>query len=210
MIKMIIADSQPIFREGLRAVLAADSHIAIAGEASSGEEVVVRARELRPDVVLMDLRMSSGGGADTVARILDDRPETRVVVLTGAADDRDIFGAIAAGAAGYLLKETSAIELLAAIFTVVEGGTVLAPPVATKLVSRMSMPDMQSLTPREAEVLSLVAKGLSNAEIGRSLIIGESTVKTHLNRIFGKLDVSGRTAAVTTAMRWGLIESSAG
>ncbi|MEV1199639.1 response regulator [Microbispora rosea] len=204
MIRMIIADSHPIFREGLRAVLA-DSHIAITGEASSGDEAVVRARELRPDVVLMDLRMSSGGGADTVARILDDRPETRVVVLTGSADDRDILGAISAGVAGYLLKETSVLELLSAISTVVEGGTVLAPPVATKLVSRMSVPETQPLTPREAEILSLVAKGRSNAEIARSLIIGESTVKTHLNRIFGKLDVSDRTAAVTAALRWGLI-----
>jgi DNA-binding NarL/FixJ family response regulator len=186
-------------------MLEADPGITVVGEAGSGDEAVVRARELAPDVVLMDLRMPGGDGVSAIERILRDRPGSRVIVLTTYETDQDIVRAVEAGAAGYLLKDTSRADLLAAIAAAVGGETVLSPAVATKLVSRMRAPVAESLSRRETEVLGLVAKGLTNAEIGRGLFISETTVKTHLLRIFGKLGVSDRTAAVTTALNRGLL-----
>ncbi|WP_084960776.1 response regulator [Thermoactinospora rubra] len=205
MIRLLIVDDHPVVREGLRGMLEADPGITVVGEAASGGEAVVRARDLRPDVVLMDLRMPGGDGVSATGRILADRPQTRVIVLTTYETDQDIVRAVEAGAAGYLLKDTSTADLLAAVSAAVRGETVLSPSVATRLVSRMRAPAAESLTPRETQVLALVAKGMSNGEIGRALFISETTVKTHLLRIFGKLGVSDRTAAVTTAMDRGLL-----
>ncbi|GIH90070.1 response regulator [Planobispora siamensis] len=205
MLRLMIVDDHPVVREGLRGMLEAGPGITVVGEAASGDEAVVRARELTPDVILMDLRMPGGDGVSAISRILADRPESRVIVLTTYETDQDIVRAVEAGAAGYLLKDTSRADLLAAILAASRGETVLSPSVATKLVSRMRAPVAESLSPRETEVLSLVARGLTNAEVGRELFISETTVKTHLLRIFGKLGVSDRTAAVTTAMDRGLL-----
>jgi DNA-binding NarL/FixJ family response regulator len=201
----MIVDDHPVVREGLRGMLEADPGIIVVGEAASGDEAVVRAADLRPDVILMDLRMPNGDGVSATARILAARPESRVIVLTTYETDQDIVRAVEAGAAGYLLKDTSRADLLAAIFSAARGETVLSPSVATRLVVRMRAPASESLSPREAEVLSLVAEGLTNAEIGKTLFISEATVKTHLLRIFGKLGVSDRTAAVTAALDRGFI-----
>ncbi|RCG30884.1 DNA-binding response regulator [Sphaerisporangium album] len=205
MIRVLIVDDHPVVREGLRGMLEADPGIRVAGEAGSGEEAVTRARELTPDVILMDLRMPGGDGVSAIARIVGDRPESRVIVLTTYETDQDIVRAVEAGAAGYLLKDTTRADLVAAVFGAARGETVLSPSVATRLVTRMRAPAPESLSKRETEVLALVARGLTNAEIGRELFISEATVKTHLLRIFGKLGVSDRTAAVTTALSRGLL-----
>ncbi|MCW2882977.1 MAG: response regulator receiver protein [Sphaerisporangium sp.] len=205
MIRVLIVDDHPVVREGLRGMLDADPGISVAGEAGSGDEAVVRARELGPDVILMDLRMPGGDGVGAIARILAGRPESRVIVLTTYETDQDIVRAVEAGAAGYLMKDTSRADLIAAIFGAARGETVLSPSVATKLVTRMRAPAAESLSKRETEVLALVARGLTNAEVGKELFISETTVKTHLLRIFGKLGVSDRTAAVTTALGRGLL-----
>ncbi|MEU8383630.1 response regulator transcription factor [Streptosporangium sp. NPDC048865] len=205
MLRVMIVDDHPVVREGLRGMLEADPGITVVGEAASGDEAVVRAGELVPDVVLMDLRMPDGDGVSATSRILAGRPESRVVVLTTYETDADIVRAVEAGAAGYLLKDTSRADLMAAIRSAARGETVLSPSVATRLVTRMRAPVAESLSPRETEVLSLVARGLTNAEIGRTLFISETTVKTHLLRVFGKLGVSDRTAAVTTALDRGLL-----
>ncbi|ACZ84675.1 response regulator [Streptosporangium roseum] len=205
MLRLMIVDDHPVVREGLRGMLEADPGITVVGEAASGDEAVVRAGELRPDVILMDLRMPDGDGVSATGRILAERPESRVIVLTTYETDQDIVRAVEAGAAGYLLKDTSRADLLAAIVSAARGETVLSPSVATRLVTRMRAPVSESLSPREAEVLSLVARGLTNAQIGKELFISETTVKTHLLRVFGKLGVSDRTAAVTTALDRGLL-----
>ncbi|GII28616.1 response regulator [Planotetraspora mira] len=205
MLRLMIVDDHPVVREGLRGMLEADPGITVVGEAASGDEAVVRAAESRPDVILMDLRMPNGDGVSATARILAARPESRVIVLTTYETDQDIVRAVEAGAAGYLLKDTSRADLLTAIFSAARGETVLSPSVATRLVTRMRAPASESLSPREAEVLSLVAEGLTNAEIGKTLFISEATVKTHLLRVFGKLGVSDRTAAVTVALDRGFI-----
>ncbi|GHH68076.1 DNA-binding response regulator [Streptosporangium violaceochromogenes] len=203
--RVMIVDDHPVVREGLRGMLEAAPEISVVGEAASGDEAVARSGDLAPDVILMDLRMPSGDGVSAIFRILADRPAIRVIVLTTYETDADIVRAVEAGAAGYLLKDTSRADLLSAIAAAARGETVLSPSVATRLVTRMRAPVAESLSPRETEVLSLVARGLTNAEIGRELFIGETTVKTHLLRVFGKLGVSDRTAAVTTALDRGIL-----
>ncbi|GLX07865.1 response regulator transcription factor [Microbispora sp. NBRC 16548] len=205
MLRLMIVDDHPVVREGLRGMLESDPGITVVGEAASGDEAVARARELTPDVILMDLRMPGGDGVSATTRILADRPESRVIVLTTYEADQDIVRAVEAGAAGYLLKDTSRADLLAAIVSAARGETVLSPSVATRLVTRMRAPVTETLSRRETEVLALVARGLTNAEIGKALFISETTVKTHLLRVFTKLGVSDRTAAVTTALARGLL-----
>ncbi|MGI5160448.1 response regulator [Microbispora sp. CA-102843] len=205
MLRLMIVDDHPVVREGLRGMLESDPRVTVVGEASSGDEAVVRARELTPDVILMDLRMPGGDGVSAISRILADRPDSRVIVLTTYETDQDIVRAVEAGAAGYMLKDTSRADLLAAIVSAARGETVLSPSVATRLVTRMRAPATETLSRRETEVLALVARGLTNAEIGKALFISETTVKTHLLRVFTKLGVSDRTAAVTTALARGLL-----
>ena len=163
------------------------------------------ARLLRPDVVLMDLRMPDGDGVVATAGILAAVPATRIVVLTTYETDADIVRAVEAGATGYLLKDTPRADLVSAIRAAARGETVLGPTVAGRLVSRLRRPAADPLSARETEVLALVARGQTNAEIGRTLYISEATVKTHLLRSFGKLGVSDRTAAVTTAIELGML-----
>lgn len=203
MITILLVDDHPVVREGLRGMLAAEDDLTVVAEAGGAAEAVAAVRAHEPDVVLMDLRMPGGDGVEATARVLAQRPATRVVVLTTYDTDADILRAVEAGAAGYLLKDASRAELAQAIRAAARGETVLAPSVAAKLVSRMRSP--VELSRREIEVLRLVARGRTNAEIGRELLISEATVKTHLLRTFGKLDVSDRTAAVTAALERGIL-----
>ncbi|GAA3847610.1 response regulator transcription factor [Saccharothrix violaceirubra] len=196
-IKVLLVDDHPVVRQGVRGMLAAAEDITVVGEAGSGADAVARVPELSPDVVLMDLRMPGMDGVEATARIAD---RCRVVVLTTYDTDADILRAVEAGAVGYLLKDAAPEDLLDAVRAAARGETVLAPAMVRKLVVRTP-----ALSPREIEVLRLVARGLSNAEIGRELFIGEATVKTHLLRVFNKLGVSDRTAAVTTAMERGVL-----
>ncbi|BCJ69352.1 response regulator [Polymorphospora rubra] len=205
MISVLLVDDHPVVRAGVRGMLDGEPDIAVVGEAGSGAEAVTAVRALRPHVVLMDLRMPGIDGVTATGQVLGVAPTTRVVVLTTYETDTDILRAVEAGAAGYLLKDTSRADLVNAVRTAARGETVLAPSVATRLLHRVRRPQHESLSPRETEVLRLVARGLSNAEISRELHISEATVKTHLLRAFAKLGVSDRTAAVTTAMSLDLL-----
>lgn len=209
MIRVLLVDDHPVVREGLRGMLEAEPDLTVVGEAGSGEEAVAQARAVEagedPLVILMDLRMRGLDGVGATEQILADSPRVRVVVLTTYETDADILRAVEAGASGYLLKDASRAELAGAIRAASRGETVLAPSVAGRLVNQVRRPVPQTLSAREVEVLGLVAKGRTNAEIGRALHITEATVKTHLLRAFGKLEVSDRTAAVTTAMAQGLL-----
>lgn len=205
MITIMLVDDHPVVREGLRGMLEAEPDLSVIGEAGSGDEAVALSRVKQPDVILMDLRMPGLDGVGATRKILADRPGQRVVVLTTYETDADILRAVEAGASGYLLKDASRTELAGAIRAASRGETVLAPSVAGKLVNRVRNPTASPLSAREIEVLRLVAQGSTNADIGRALHISEATVKTHLLRVFAKLDVSDRTAAVTTAMRLGLL-----
>jgi DNA-binding NarL/FixJ family response regulator len=202
-IRVLIVDDHPVVREGVRAMLAAESDIEVAGQAGSGAEAVTFAREKPCDVVLMDLRMPGTDGVAATAQILAADPSARVVVLTTYETDADILRAVEAGAIGYLLKDAPPADVANAIRAAARGETVLAPSVAARLVTHVRRPQRDSLSAREVEVLRLVARGLTNADIGRRLYISEATVKTHLLRLFGKLGVSDRTAAVTTAIERG-------
>lgn len=205
MITVLLVDDHPVVRAGVRGMLDGQPGIAVVGEAASGAEALTAARALSPDVVLMDLRMPGMDGVEATARLLDAAPQTRVVVLTTYETDADIVRAVAAGAAGYLLKDASRADLVQAVRLAARGDTVLAPSVASKLRQSSRRPAHEALSPREIEVLRLVARGLSNPEIGRELHISEATVKTHLLRMFPKLGVGDRTAAVTTAMAAGIL-----
>jgi DNA-binding NarL/FixJ family response regulator len=204
-IRILLVDDHPVVRMGLRGMLDAEPDLTVVGEASSGAEGFDRALALTPDIVLMDLRMPGGDGVEATGRILSAAPGVRVMVLTTYESDRDILRAIEAGASGYLLKDASPRELADAVRAAARGETVLAPSVASTIVRQMRSPAPPALSARETEVLRLVARGLTNADIGRQLFISEATVKTHLLRVFNKLDVADRTAAVTTAMRHGII-----
>jgi DNA-binding NarL/FixJ family response regulator len=203
-ISVYIVDDHPVVREGLRAVLAAEPDLTVVGESGDGEEAVRRVTELRPDVVLMDLRLPGLDGVAATERIVAAGP-SRVLVLTTYDADSDIVRALAAGAAGYLLKDAPRDELVRGVRRAAAGETVLAPLVAARLVTRVRGESTPDLTPREREVLRCVASGLSNPEIGRTLFISEATVKSHLTRIFEKLDVTDRTAAVTVALARGIL-----
>jgi DNA-binding NarL/FixJ family response regulator len=209
-IAVLLVDDHPVVRAGVRGMLDGEPDIRVVGEAGRAVEALASVRALRPDVVLMDLRMPDGDGVDATARILAETPAPRVLVLTTYETDADILRAVEAGAIGYLLKDASRADLLAAIRSAARGETVLAPAVATRLLHRVRAPGATALSPRELEVLHLVGRGLSNVDIGRELYISEATVKTHLLRTFAKLGVSDRTAAVTRAIAAGLIDPPTG
>jgi len=194
-------------RSGLVGLLGSEPDLEVVGEAENGREGVDLAASLTPDVVLMDLRMPVLDGASATAEITA-AGSSRVLVLTTYDTDGDILRAVEAGATGYLLKDTPRDQLLAAVRAAARGETVLAPPLAAKLMRQVRGGDQ--LTPRELEVLALVARGRSNPEIARELFIGEATVKSHLLHVFDKLGVSDRTAAVTRALERGLLPSPGG
>lgn len=206
MIRVLLVDDHPIVRSGLAGLLTPEPDMLVVGEANDGGEAVRLANELRPDVVLMDLRMPVLDGVGATERLATEVPSTRVLVLTTYDTDSDIVRAVEAGATGYLLKDTPRDELVDAVRRAAHGETVLAPPVAARLLRRVRNPGTE-LTPRELEVLAEVARGRSNAEIGARLFVGEATVKTHLLHVFAKLGVSDRTAAVTLAIERGLLPS---
>ena len=201
MIRVLLVDDHPVVRSGLAGLLGEEPDIEVVGEASDGAEGVSLARDLTPDLVLMDLRMPGMDGASATAEIT--AAGGRVLVLTTYDTDADILRAVEAGATGYLLKDTPREQLVGAVRAAARGETVLAPPIAAKLMRQVRGHDQ--LTPREIEVLGLVGRGLSNGDVARELLIGEATVKTHLLRIFDKLDVDDRTRAVTVAMERGYL-----
>jgi len=200
-IRVLLVDDHPVVRSGLAGLLGEEPDIEVVGEASDGAEGVSLARDLTPDLVLMDLRMPGMDGASATAEIT--AAGGRVLVLTTYDTDADILRAVEAGATGYLLKDTPREQLVGAVRAAARGETVLAPPIAAKLMRQVRGHDQ--LTPREIEVLGLVGRGLSNGDVARELFIGEATVKTHLLRIFDKLDVDDRTRAVTVAMERGYL-----
>jgi DNA-binding NarL/FixJ family response regulator len=204
-IRLLLADDHPVVRDGLRGMLASEADFEVVAEAASGAEAVRLTERERPDVVLMDLQMPEMDGATATAEIAARFPATRVLVLTTYDADADILRAVEAGATGYLLKDTPRERLFPAIRAAARGETVLAPTVATRLVSRMRRPASEALTAREVEVLELVARGSSNADIAAALFISEATVKTHLLHTFAKLGVDDRTAAVVAALERGII-----
>ncbi|MBO0840510.1 MAG: response regulator transcription factor [Sciscionella sp.] len=204
MITVLIADDHFVVRQGLRAVLSAEPDIDVVGECADGAQAVVLAGELRPDVVVMDLKMPGMDGVAATERLASST--CHVVVLTTFDTDGDILRAIEAGATAYLLKDAPGAELLAAVRAAAIGRTVLAPPVATKLVGAVRRP---ALSAREIEVLGLVERGLSNTKIAATLHLSEATVKSHLLHAFSKLGVADRTAAVTVARERGWLPDSA-
>ncbi len=205
MIRVLVVDDHPVVRGGLVGWLAAQADLDVVGEAADGLEALAQVAAVSPDVVLMDLRMPRMDGVTAIERLAASHPGVRVLVLTTYDTDADIVRAVAAGATGYLLKDAPLPQLADAVRAAARGETVLAPPVAARLVSRMRAPVVEEPTARELEVLAGVARGLTNAEIGRELFIGEATVKTHLLRVFAKLGVDDRTRAVMVAVERGLL-----
>jgi DNA-binding NarL/FixJ family response regulator len=209
-IQVLIADDHPVVRAGLQGLLRGRPEVVIVGEASDGEEAVRKCRELQPAVVLMDLRMPRLDGAAATARIRAECEKTRVLILTTYDGDEEIDRAIRAGATGYLLKDAPPDELLRAILATARGESLISPAITARLMRRafgpaQAEPVVESLTAREHEVLRRVARGQSNKEVAAELSISETTVKTHLLHIFAKLGVDDRTAAVTVALRRGLL-----
>ncbi|MER5220745.1 response regulator transcription factor [Streptomyces flaveus] len=207
-IRVVVVDDHAVMRAGVIALLANEPTIEIVGEASDGREGVALVERLAPEVALLDLRMPVLDGVAATTEIVALPAATRVLILTTYDTDVEIERAVEAGAVGYLLKDTTREQLADAIRSAARGETVLAPKVAERLVARMRRPEPVVLTARERDVLKAVADGLSNAEIGRRLVIGEATVKTHLLRVFAKLDVSDRTRAVVVALERGLLARS--
>jgi DNA-binding NarL/FixJ family response regulator len=228
-VRTLVVDDHPIMRQGLTAMLTATPDFEVVGQACDGVEAVELAAELRPDLVLMDLRMPRLDGVAATEAVLRDVPTARVVVLTTYESDDAILGAVEAGASGYLLKAAPEEELLAGLRSVVAGQVALAPSMAALLVGRARRTATQAdapasvtgvgaggpvgssptpLSPRETQVLVLVAEGCSNREVGLRLFVGEATVKTHLQHVFEKLGVGDRTRAVTLAMERGWLPST--
>lgn len=201
MISVLLVDDHVVVRAGLRALLDSQPDIEVVGEAESGEDAVALAVERSPDLVMMDLALGAGiDGVEAIRRIRAARPEQPVLVFTTYDTDADVVRSLDAGAIGYLLKDSAPRDLFAAIRGAVAGQSVLSPPVAARVLEKMRRPD-QALTAREAELLTLLAEGLTNRELGRRLHISEATVKTHLAHIYAKLGVDSRAAAVSIALR---------
>ncbi|GIG38947.1 response regulator [Cellulomonas phragmiteti] len=204
-VRVVVVDDHPVVRSGIVALLDLEPDLEVVGEAGDGEHAVALARELRPDLVLMDLRMPGTDGAAATARIVAEPGGVHVLVLTTYETDTDILRAVEAGATGYLLKDTPREQLVAGVRAAARGESALSPSVARRLVQQVRGDSGDRLTPRERQVLAGVARGLSNAAVGRELFITEATVKTHLLRAFAKLGVDDRTRAVTVAIERGIL-----
>jgi RNA polymerase sigma factor (sigma-70 family) len=214
-----VVDDDDLMRAGLRSVLSSDETIDVVGEAGDGRAAVRQVTALNPDIVLMDVRMPNLDGISATREVLAARPEAKVVILTTFEEDDYIFGALSAGASGFLLKRTSPEQLIGALHTVAAGDSLLSPSVTRRVVERMakqpalstsSSERLDELTPREREVLELVARGLSNSEIATAFVIEESTVKTHVKRILMKLRLRDRVQAVIFAYESGLTRPGSG
>jgi DNA-binding NarL/FixJ family response regulator len=212
--RVVIVDDDDLMRAGLRAVLSSDDGVQVVGDAADGQEAVECTRRLRPDVVLMDVRMPTMDGITATREIVAAAPQSRILILTTFEDDDYVFGTLSAGASGFLLKRTRPEQLIAAIGTIAAGESLLSPSVTRTVIQRMAqqpVPDpkagrrLRDLTPRERDVLELVARGLSNAEIAATLVVEESTVKTHMKRILAKLGLRDRVQAVILAYETGLV-----
>ena len=204
-VRILVADDHQIVRGGIVALLESTTDLEVVGQAANGIEAVRLSAELEPDLVLMDLRMPAMDGDEATARILAAQPTVRVLILTTYESDDGILSAIEAGASGYLLKAAPQEEILAGIRAVMRGEVALAPSAAAALVKGVRQPSAPTLSPRETEVLRLVAQGNSNPQIAALLFVGEATVKTHLVHVFEKLGVGDHTRAVTRAMELGLL-----
>jgi DNA-binding NarL/FixJ family response regulator len=215
-IRVLIADDERLIRAGFRRILDDESDIQVVAEAGDGEEAVARAAECRPDVVLMDMRMPIVNGIEATRRIVTDESAPRVLVLTTFDLDEYVYSALGAGASGFLLKDAPEEQLLAAIRVVSAGGALFSPTVTRRLIDEFSRrrevtergARIEALTPRENEVLLLVARGLSNAEIAAELVLSDHTAKTHVARILGKLGLRDRAQAVVVAYESGLVRPS--
>ena len=214
-VRVLLVDDDDLMRAGLRSVLSSDDGIEVVGEAGDGRAALDEIRKLRPDLVLMDIRMPELDGISATREALAAEPELKVVVLTTFEEDDYIFEALSAGASGFLLKRTKPEELIAAIHTVADGDSLLSPSVTRRVIDRMagqpaaalSGAQLEALTPREREVLELVGRGLSNREIAEAFFIEESTVKTHVKRILMKLGLRDRVQAVILAYETGVIRT---
>lgn len=207
-IRILIADDHSVVRQGLRMFLGLDQELDVVGEATNGAEAIDLARQLQPDVVLMDLLMPVLDGIAATSTIRRELPSTEVLALTSVLEDEKVIGAIRAGAIGYLLKDTEGDELRNAIKAAAAGQVQLSPKAAARLMREVNAPNSpEVLTERETEVLRLMALGQANKEIARTLNIGEKTVKTHVSNILGKLGVQSRTQAALHAVRIGLVSA---
>jgi DNA-binding NarL/FixJ family response regulator len=205
-IRILTVDDHSVVRQGLRMFLSLDEELEVVGEAADGVEAVQLAHELQPDVVLMDLLMPGMDGIEATQTIRQELPEVEVIALTSVLEDQAVYDAMRAGAIGYLLKDTQADELCAAIKAAAAGQVQLSPAAAKRLMREVQAPQSpETLTPRETDVLRLLAHGKSNKEIGVELVIGIKTVKTHVSNILSKLGVSSRTQAALHAVRIGLV-----
>ncbi|MEV4582878.1 response regulator transcription factor [Nonomuraea jabiensis] len=220
--RVLIVDDQALIRTGFRLILTTRG-VDVVGEAADGVEAVTAARELRPDVVLMDIRMPNMDGLEAARRVLAQDPDCRVLMLTTFDLDRYVYAALALGASGFLLKDVTAEHLVNAVRLVTTGDALLAPSITRRLVERFATQDpaggapskdvhadLASLTTREVEVLTLVGRGLSNAELAEALTLSETTVKTHVARIFTKLGLRDRAQAVVVAYETGLVSAGTG
>ena len=219
-LRVLIVDDQALVRAGFRMILEAQPDIEVAGEAADGETAIRLSNRLRPDIVLMDVRMPGLDGLETTRRLLGETsgPAPRVVILTTFDLDEYVYAAMQAGASGFLLKDVSAEQLVAAVRTVSIGDALLAPSITRRLVERFARPDaslavapeaVASLTPREHEVFRLVARGMSNAEIAAELVVTEATVKTHVAAVLAKLGLRNRAQAVVFAYESGVVRATA-
>jgi DNA-binding NarL/FixJ family response regulator len=218
MTRVLIADDDDLMRAGLAELLAGEPEIEVVGKATTGREAVERARRLDPDVVLMDVRMPDLDGIEATRELARATPRTRVLILTTFEQDDYIFSALRAGASGFMLKRTRPEELIAAVHTLAAGDSLLSPSVTRRVIDRMAQqpaPDLadqaklDELTPRECEVLELVARGLSNREIAAELVVEESTVRSHIRRILMKLELRDRVQIVIFAYETGVNRAAA-
>jgi DNA-binding NarL/FixJ family response regulator len=207
-IRILLVDDHSVVRQGLKMFLGLDPELDIVGEAANGQEAITLARQLCPDVVLMDLLMPVMDGVTAIAALRRELPEIEIIALTSVLEDDKVIGAVRAGAIGYLLKDTQADELCRAIKAAAAGQVQLSPQAAARLMREVQVPESpESLTERETDVLRLIAHGCSNKEIAQKLAIGEKTVKTHVSNILSKLNMPSRTQAALYAVRIGLVSA---